>query len=753
MAPQVDHATYTIGWIAPMPNEIVPAVATLETCTGIPVSDEDDTIVYYGGKIAKHHVVMRILPRIGGVAVPDVATSMRRSFPNIRHILLVGVGGGVPYYGTNQQIVLGDIVVGTEVVDLNRGARVANGFSFSGHTFLPSRELADAMNRLRLIHNLEGRTQIPETLARLRKRIPQEGRSEYEDPSADADRLFNDDYPHNNPRWPCSWYCNMKRSTLRRHRGKHAARDKDSPRIHYGLVGSGDSLVISSDQRNELYQASGAICFEMEATSLIANHHCLVIRGICDYSDSHKKKDWQQYAAATAAAYAKELISSIPAVARNSSDYLETYARSSRSRSINAQARAFRKPTPGFSCQPQRRTASLSPNRGCTDPTLSDSSLSPRALSFNSEERDSYSPPSIAPQRSWGNDDNKEYQSCMTSPSMLGKNPNGNQSKRKGPTSLEIRNKSTHNGLSRYTTNPGPYRAGHNYGSRGRIGYIDIPNQLRSSLEDWLQSNSSPFLQIVHNPKDGMIRRLQDQCAYLVRDALDRKLPIVSYRCLPLSRKDFSYMLLILTLQLDFSQTDNLSLTLSNAASKPFNESSDHFHEFVRVLEKTCGDIFGVFFQFQKLRAESSDVSRFIGILRSHSKRFPGSKFLFVTEGIDGRLDPVLSDSEKCMVHSEHGRKPLNGMTFLPLPKSPRVDASEGKEGQCHPKPNPDAFGKGSGCYPLGITGSLLVPSTDTAQAGNINWRLVSSQFEQKLFILLMLFCVLAVWPYKEKVI
>jgi nucleoside phosphorylase len=35
---------------------------------------------------------------------------------------------------------------------------------------------------------------------------------------------------------------------------------------------------------------------------------CLVVRGICDYSDSHKNKDWQGYAALTAAAYAKDLL-------------------------------------------------------------------------------------------------------------------------------------------------------------------------------------------------------------------------------------------------------------------------------------------------------------------------------------------------------------------------------------------------------------------------------------------------------------
>lgn len=39
---------------------------------------------------------------------------------------------------------------------------------------------------------------------------------------------------------------------------------------------------------------------------------CVVIRGICDYADSHKNKIWQPYAAATAAAYAKELLRVIP---------------------------------------------------------------------------------------------------------------------------------------------------------------------------------------------------------------------------------------------------------------------------------------------------------------------------------------------------------------------------------------------------------------------------------------------------------
>lgn len=58
-------------------------------------------------------------------------------------------------------------------------------------------------------------------------------------------------------------------------------------------------------------ELGGVLCFEMEAADLMKIFPCLVIRGICDYSDSHKNKDWQAYAAAVAAVYAKELLSEI----------------------------------------------------------------------------------------------------------------------------------------------------------------------------------------------------------------------------------------------------------------------------------------------------------------------------------------------------------------------------------------------------------------------------------------------------------
>ena len=63
--------------------------------------------------------------------------------------------------------------------------------------------------------------------------------------------------------------------------------------------------------RDRIAKEENVICFEMEAAGLSDSFPCLVIRGICDYADSHKNKRWQPYAAVTAAAYAKWLLNEL----------------------------------------------------------------------------------------------------------------------------------------------------------------------------------------------------------------------------------------------------------------------------------------------------------------------------------------------------------------------------------------------------------------------------------------------------------
>ena len=81
--------------------------------------------------------------------------------------------------------------------------------------------------------------------------------------------------------------------------------------VHYGLIASGNQVIKDATLRDTLNKRLGGnvLCFEMEAAGLMNDFPCIVIRGICDYADSHKNKDWQEHAAAVAAAFAKELLS------------------------------------------------------------------------------------------------------------------------------------------------------------------------------------------------------------------------------------------------------------------------------------------------------------------------------------------------------------------------------------------------------------------------------------------------------------
>jgi len=90
------------------------------------------------------------------------------------------------------------------------------------------------------------------------------------------------------------------------------SRDTSDPVIHYGLIGSANCVMRHGATREMLRQEEGILCFETEAAGLMDTFSCLVIRGICDYSDTHENKCWQPYAAAAAAAYAKELLEIVP---------------------------------------------------------------------------------------------------------------------------------------------------------------------------------------------------------------------------------------------------------------------------------------------------------------------------------------------------------------------------------------------------------------------------------------------------------
>jgi nucleoside phosphorylase len=121
----------------------------------------------------------------------------------------------------------------------------------------------------------------------------------------DKDELFEASYGHEGG--STCMQCARSRMVQR------AARQNCRPSLHYGNIASGNEVIKDGCTRDQIAQQEDVICFEMEAAGLMGSFPCVVIRGICDYADSHQNKQWQPYAAATAAAYARELLLWMPA--------------------------------------------------------------------------------------------------------------------------------------------------------------------------------------------------------------------------------------------------------------------------------------------------------------------------------------------------------------------------------------------------------------------------------------------------------
>ena len=82
--------------------------------------------------------------------------------------------------------------------------------------------------------------------------------------------------------------------------------------VHRGTIASGELVVKDAALRDQLAKEYGLLCFEMEAAGAPADPPRIVIRGISDYCDSHKKDQWHGYAAAAAAACARQLFFHMP---------------------------------------------------------------------------------------------------------------------------------------------------------------------------------------------------------------------------------------------------------------------------------------------------------------------------------------------------------------------------------------------------------------------------------------------------------
>ncbi|KIV82741.1 hypothetical protein PV11_04825 [Exophiala sideris] len=303
--PALSRDDYKVGLVFALAEELAAGKAMRdEPHAMMPGQDPQDTNSYALGRIHGHNVVLACLPdKVDGtISAATVAVNMSRTFTAMRFVLMVGIGGGIPT--NSHDIRLGDIVVsgpeGTSggIIQYDKGKIRPDGFERKGALNMPPITLLTALTNLKADHEL-GDSRVSQYLSDVMERYPKLKERGYGYPGADKDVLFCSCIDVK--RKPCN-ICKHGR-IARRCRKNH-----QQPEIHYGVIASGNMVIKDAGLRNNLSKEYGALCVEMEAAGLMNNFPCLVIRGICDYADSHKNDVWHRYAAATAAAFAKELL-------------------------------------------------------------------------------------------------------------------------------------------------------------------------------------------------------------------------------------------------------------------------------------------------------------------------------------------------------------------------------------------------------------------------------------------------------------
>ncbi|KAM0425339.1 hypothetical protein ACHAPT_009395 [Fusarium lateritium] len=304
----LDPGEYTVGWICALGAEYVAAQVLLDEKHNQPETRARNDGIYKLGAIHNHNVVITVLPKgeCGIASAATVATNTLRTFPNIRIGLMVGIGGGVP--SQHHDIRLGDIVVSVPedgqsgVFQYDYGKSIQEeAFRYTRALSQPPQALLTAVSALEAEHIIEGNGlfEAVEGVLAANPRLKNKG---FKKPSPDSDILFKSDFVHYAS--PCVSTCGIHRAK----RVRREERTDEDPEIHYGTIASANTLMKDARKRDLLAAEKKILCFEMEAAALMNRFPCLVIRGICDYSDSHKSNEWQGYAAMVAAAYAKSLL-------------------------------------------------------------------------------------------------------------------------------------------------------------------------------------------------------------------------------------------------------------------------------------------------------------------------------------------------------------------------------------------------------------------------------------------------------------
>ncbi|CAG8948090.1 unnamed protein product [Penicillium salamii] len=304
----LNHSAYRVGWICPLEVEQIAAMEMLDEEHRPLSQPSGDTNVYNLGSINNHNVVIAGLPKTGNCSAATVVTQMRMTFPRLKYALLVGIGGGVPVKTDVGMVRLGHVVVSEPIgihsgaVQYDHGKSRTGYFERKGFLMPPPTALLNAAREVSVKRQRGDHDPIWENVQRIQTNRGNLHRFKF--PGLENDHLYDPGYQHQKIGASCE---NGGCDSLKR-----IPRPMDDRRgnfivVHRGTIASGELVIKDAYLRDELAKEHGILCFEMEAAGALADFPCMVIRGISDYCDSHKNDIWHGYAAAVAAAYARQL--------------------------------------------------------------------------------------------------------------------------------------------------------------------------------------------------------------------------------------------------------------------------------------------------------------------------------------------------------------------------------------------------------------------------------------------------------------
>ncbi|CRG88256.1 Nephrocystin-3 [Talaromyces islandicus] len=306
-----------------------------------------DLNTYTTGRLGNQHVVLAYMPGTGTISSTAVAANLRSSFENIKMGIVVGICGGVPKTAAGMEILLGDVIISTSVIHIDFGRLYP-------HKFIRKKEVEDTLGRASpeirafigkmsgylMSERLKVKTSAYSAEICSRKEFL---KSAY--PGPEKDHLYRADCLHkhwtqgycpicdicNNPgdevceealkasctELGCSETQLVERGRLQKaigmdlHETQHSTIKMQDARkvcIHFGRMACSNQVMKSAHDRDWIAAEEGVIGFEMESAGTWDYVPTVVIKSVCDYADSHKDKQWQAYAATTAAACTKAVL-------------------------------------------------------------------------------------------------------------------------------------------------------------------------------------------------------------------------------------------------------------------------------------------------------------------------------------------------------------------------------------------------------------------------------------------------------------